>query len=183
MKNKFLNITVAALSIGAFFAVNAFGADDLGPQARQTVADFQNANPNLKSFMDNSAGYAVFPRVDKGGLVIGGARGTGLLFENGVITGRTTLTQGSIGAQVGGQRFSQIICFQSPAALSDFKNGHFQLGADIGAVAISSSVQKSLPLSYTRGVAVFTMAQSGLMVQATVGGQKFSFEPLMPTGR
>lgn len=183
MKKKIFNITAAALSTAALFAINALAADDLAVQSKQTIADFQSADPNLTSFMANSAGYAVFPSVGKGGLVVGGARGTGLLFENGVITGQTRLTQASIGAQAGGQTFSQIICFQNPGVVSNFKNGKFQLSADINAVAISSSVSKSLPLTYTRGIAVFTMPRSGLMVQAAVGGQRFSFEPLVPTGR
>jgi lipid-binding SYLF domain-containing protein len=183
MKKKILNITAAALSIGALFAVNALAADELATRANQTITSFQNADPNLKSFMANSAGYAVFPSIGKGGLVVGGARGSGLLFVNGAIAGRTTMTQGSIGAQAGGQTFSQIIVFESPTAVSNFKDGKFQLGADVNAVALSSSVSKSVPLSYTRGLAVFTMAQSGLMVQAAVSGQRFSFEPLMPTGR
>jgi lipid-binding SYLF domain-containing protein len=184
MKKKMLNITAAALSAAAaLFAVNAFAADDLAARCQQTIASFQNANPNLQSFMANSAGYAVFPSIGKGGLVVGGARGTGLLYENGAIAGRTTLTQGSFGAQVGGQTFSQIIVFESPSAVSNFKNGKFQLGADVNAVALSASVSKSVPLTYSRGLAVFTMQQSGLMVQAAVSGQRFSFEPLMPTGR
>ncbi|HLX69359.1 MAG TPA: lipid-binding SYLF domain-containing protein [Verrucomicrobiae bacterium] len=183
MKKKILNITVAALSTAALFAVNALAADDLAVRAQQTIANFQAADSSLKSFMDSSAGYAVFPSVGKGGLIVGGARGAGLLFENGAIAGRTTLTQGSIGAQAGGQTFSQIIVFQSPSAVSNFKDGKFQLGADVNAVALSSSVSKSVPLSYTRGLAVFTMQQSGLMVQAAVSGQRFTFEPLMPTGR
>lgn len=184
MKKKILKLTAAALSIGALFAVNALAAEDLQARAQQTIAEFQNADLNLKPFMNNAAGYAVFPSVGKGGLVVGGARGQGLLFENGAVTGRTTLTQGSIGAQIGGQTFSQIICFQDQSALNRFKNGNFSLSADINAVAVNSSVAKTLPLSYTRGVAVFTMARSGLMAQAAVGGQKFSFEPvMMPTGR
>jgi lipid-binding SYLF domain-containing protein len=183
MKKKFLNITAAALSIGALFAVNALAADEMATRANQTVAEFQSANPNLKSFMNSAAGYAVFPSVGKGGLVVGGARGSGVLFQNGAIVGRTTLTQGSIGAQAGGQTFSQIICFESPTALSSFKDGKFSLSADVNAIAISTSVSKTVPLTYTRGVAVFTMARSGLMVQAAVGGQRFTFEPLTPTGR
>lgn len=182
MKKKMLSLTVAALSIGALFVFNA-AADDLAAQSQQTIANFQNADSNLKPFMDKSAGYAVFPSVGKGGLIVGGAHGKGLLFENGAVTGQTTLTQGSIGAQIGGETFAQIICFENPTALSSFKNGNFQLGADVNAIALSSSVSKSAPITYTQGVAVFTMAKSGLMAQAAVGGQKFSFEPLTPTGR
>lgn len=176
-----LNITVAALSTAALFAVNAQAADDLAVQSKQTIADFQNADSSLKPFMDSSAGYAVFPSVGKGGFIVGGARGTGLLFENGVITGRTRVTQASIGAQAGGQTFSQIICFQNPAAVANFKSGKFALTADVSAVAISQGASRSA--KYTQGVAVFTQPRSGLMVQASVGGQKFSFEPLVPTGR
>lgn len=187
MKRNILKL--AALSIGAFFAVNAFAADDLAARAQQTIADFQSANPSLRTFMNNSAGYAVFPSVGKGGLVFGGARGQGLLFENGAITGRTRLTQASFGAQVGGQTFSQIIVFENPAAVSNFKSGRLQLGAGASAVAVSKSAQAGVPLTYSQGLAVFTMQQSGLMVAATVGGQKFSFEPvtasqpIAPTGR
>lgn len=190
MKKIILRITVAALSAGAFFAINARAADDLALRTKQTIADFQSADPGLRSFMNNAAGYAVFPTVDKGGLVIGGAHGDGLLFQNGVIVGRTSLTQASIGAQAGGEKFSQIIVFESPAALASFKNGKFELGADINAVAISQSVSKTAPLTYTRGLAVFTMQQNGLMAEAAVSGQKFSFQaftpaaqPLVPTGR
>ena len=185
MKKKIVNLTVAALSMGALLTVTALAADESDLQARsqQTIADFQNANPNLQSFMKSAAGYAVFPSVGKGGLVFGGARGQGLLFENGAVTGRTTLTQASFGAQAGGQTFSQIICFQDSAALSNFKNGNFSMSADVNAVAINTSVTKTLPLSYTKGIAVFTMARSGLMGQAAIGGQKFNFEPLTPTGR
>jgi lipid-binding SYLF domain-containing protein len=183
MKKKIFRITVAALSTAALFAVNAFAQDDLATRAKQTIADFQNANSNLKSFMGSSAGYAVYPSIGKGGLVVGGARGTGVLFENGAITGRTTVTQGSIGAQAGGQTYSQIIVFESPSGVSNFKNGKFQLNADVNAIALSSSVSKTLPLTYRQGLAVFTMPRSGLMAQATVGGQRFSFEPLTPTGK
>lgn len=183
MKKKILNMTIAVMSAAATLsALTALAADDdMATQAQQTIANFQSADSNLKTFMNNSAGYAVFPSVGKGGLIVGGARGKGLLYENGAITGRTTLTQASIGAQAGGQTFSQIICFESPAAVSDFKAGKFELGADISAVVASQGASQSA--KYKQGVAVFTMPKSGLMVQATVGGQKFSFEPLMPTGR
>ena len=174
----------AALSAAALFAVNALAADeDLTAQAKQTITDFQNADPSLNSVMASAAGYAVFPNVGKGGLVVGGARGEGVLFENGAVTGRTTLTQASIGAQAGGQRFAQMIIFQSPTAVSDFKNGKFTLGADVNAIALSSSVNKSIPITFTRGVAVLTMPQRGLMFQAAVAGQRFNFHPLVPTGR
>jgi lipid-binding SYLF domain-containing protein len=173
---------VAILATVATLTLDSRAADDLGAQARQTVANFVSTDPTLQSLLDNSSGYAVFPDVGKGGFIIGGARGKGVLFQKGVITGRTTMTQASIGAQAGGQSFAQIIVFQNSEAVSNFKDGKFELSADVSAVAISQGAAKAA--KFTRGVAVFTQPKSGLMVQASVGGQKFSFEPLIsPTGK
>ena len=174
-------IIASILAAAAALALVSRAAEDLGAEARQTVTNFVNTDPGLQTFIDNSAGFAVFPDVGKGGFIVGGARGKGVLFEKGVITGQTTMTQASIGAQVGGQSFEQIIFFENPGAVSDFKGGRFALGADVSAVAVSQGASKSA--KFSRGVAVFTMPKSGLMVQASVGGQKFSFEPLIsPTG-
>ena len=173
---------VSILAAVATLALISRAADDLGTQARQTVANFVSADSSLQTFVDNSAGYAVFPDVGKGGFIVGGARGKGVLFEKGAITGRTTMTQASIGAQAGGQSFAQIIFFENAGAVSDFKDGKFALGADVSAVAVSQGAAKSA--KFSKGVAVFTQPKSGLMVQASVGGQKFSFEPLItPTGK
>jgi lipid-binding SYLF domain-containing protein len=114
---------------------------------------------------------------------VGGARGKGIVFEKGNPIGRATMTQASIGAQAGGQTFEQVIFFETPGALSDFKSGKFEMSADISAVAASEGASKSA--AYKKGVAVFTLSKKGLMVQASVGGQKFKFEPeaMQPTGR
>lgn len=161
--------------------LDAQAANDLALQSKQTIADFKNADPEIKTFFDNAAGYAVFPDVGKGGFIVGGARGKGLLFEKGAITGQTTMTQASIGAQAGGQSFAQIIFFETPAAVSDFKSGKFEMSADVSAVVVAQGAAQSA--KYKQGVAVFAMPKKGLMVQASVGGQKFKFEPLIsPTG-
>jgi lipid-binding SYLF domain-containing protein len=93
------------------------------------------------------------------------------------------MTQGSIGAQAGGQTFAQLILFQTQAALDNFKSGKFSLGADVSAVAVTEGASKNA--RFKEGIAVFTLPIKGLMVQATVGGQKFSFQPeaMEPTGR
>src|SRR5579862_5687350 len=130
-------ILASILTAATVLALASRAADDLGAQARQTVANFVNADPGLQTFIDNSAVYAVFPDVGKGGFIVGGARGKGVLFEKGAITGQTTMTQASIGAQAGGQSFAQIIFFQNPAAVSDFKSGKFEMGADVSAVVVS----------------------------------------------
>lgn len=183
MKQKIPNLILPAISVMALFLTsNVRAANDLQLQSQQAIADFQAADPEIKSFIDNSAGYAVFPDVGKGGFIVGGARGKGLLFEKGTITGQATMTQASIGAQAGGQSFAQIIFFETPGAVSDFKSGKFEMGADVSAVVVSQGASKSA--KYKDGVAVFAMPKKGLMVQASVGGQKFKFEPLIsPTGK
>jgi len=102
------------------------------------------------------------------------------VYEKGKLVGRATMTQASIGAQAGGQSFAEIIFFETPAAVSDFKTGKFEMSADVSAVAARQGAAQSA--KYKNGVAVFVLPKKGLMVQASIGGQKFKFEPLQPTG-
>ncbi len=159
----------------------ALAEGDIQSDSQQAIANFKNADSGLKTFIDNSAGYAVFASVGKGGFIVGGAHGKGVLYEHGAIAGITSMTQASIGAQAGGQSFSEIIFFQTPSAVSDFKAGKFEISADVSAVVASEGASKSA--KYKEGVAVFTLPKKGLMVQASIGGQKFNYEPLTPTGR
>jgi lipid-binding SYLF domain-containing protein len=182
MKNKKVNMALMVLSVAAVLSVvSARAQEDLKTESQQAVTNILNADPSVKKFVDESAGYAIFPSVGKGGMIVGGAHGKGLLYEKGAVTGQTSMTQASIGAQAGGQAFSEIIFFQTPQAVTDFKAGQFEMGADIGAVAVSKGAAQSA--NYKNGVAVFTLPKKGLMVQASVGGQKFKFEPLQPTGK
>ena len=63
----------------------------------------------LKPYFKEAKGYAVFPNVAKAGFGIGGARGKGEVFEDGKVIGSATLTQLTVGFQLGGQAFIQII--------------------------------------------------------------------------
>jgi len=182
MKNKSYKMVLAVFSAAAMCSVfTAFAEDDLQSESQQAIASFQRADSNLKTFVDNSAGYAVFPDVGKGGLIVGGAHGKGLLYEHGAVSGKTSMTQASIGAQAGGQSFAEIIFFQSPSAVGDFKAGKFEISADVSAVIAAEGASKSA--KYKDGVVVFALPKKGLMVQASIGGQKFNYEPLVPTGR
>jgi lipid-binding SYLF domain-containing protein len=116
----------------------------------------------------------VFPTVGKGAVGVGGAYGRGVLYEGGVVTGYCDLTQGSIGLQLGGQAYSQIIAFSTAEALTLFKTGNFAFDAQATAVALKSGAGANA--KYSNGVAVFTMDESGLMFEASIGGQKFSYE-------
>lgn len=182
MKNKLQKMFIAAFCMMAAFSasyVHAAAAavdPELKSQVNQTLAQFEQADPSMTQLLNQSAGYAVFPNVGKGGLIVGGAHGKGLVFQQGKIIGEASMTQATIGAQAGGQTFSELVVFQDSNALREFKSGNFKMRAEAGAVAATEGAAKVA--KFDQGIAVFTMGQKGLMVQAAVGGQKFHFRPL-----
>jgi lipid-binding SYLF domain-containing protein len=163
---------VAPLALGGI--ARAVSADNVG-DADKTVKLYKKTDPGLATFFDNSAGYAVFPGIAKGGAGLGGAYGKGILFEKGKAIGRTTLTQMTAGLQLGGQTYSEIIFFESDKALKEFKGSNFAFSAQASAVALKSGA--SVNAKYRDGVAVVSATKAGLMFEASVGGQKFTFEP------
>ncbi len=146
---------------------------ELVAQARQTAAVFNRADPSIDTFFRRSVGYVVFPSVAKGGLGIGGAHGVGILFENGAAVGKVTLNQVSVGAQAGGQEFSQMVFYDVPSALAELKAGKAQLSGQLSAVALKQGAAANA--RFKNGVAVFTATKGGLMFEASVGGQKFEY--------
>ena len=158
-----------------------------------TVQLFKNAGQS-GTFFNKAHGYAVFPTIGKGALGIGGARGKGRVYVQGRHVGDTTLTQVSIGFQVGGQAFSQIVFFEDERAFREFSSGQFGFGAGVSAVAITAAASASASTTgatagvsggkkdattsgeYYRGMAVFTIAKGGLMYEAALAGQKFSYK-------
>lgn len=149
---------------------------DLRSQAVTALNNAYAADPSLRAYIDHSAGYAVFPTVGKGGLIVGGGYGKGVLFEHGVATGYSDMTQATVGAQVGGQSFTQIIAFETPEAVQNFKSGNFSFNAQVTAVALQSGAAANAKPS--QGVTVFVLGEKGLMAEASVGGQKFRFQPI-----
>lgn len=167
---------ILATSLMAASSIGLAGWDPEKEQkAAEAIAEFKQADPDLKVFFDKAYGYAVFPTVGKGAMGIGGAHGKGVVYEKGKVVGSTSLTQLTIGFQLGGQAYREIIFFENAAALQDFKEGNFELGAQVSAVAVTAGA--SADADYAGGVAVFTMAKGGLMYEASVGGQKFSYTP------
>jgi lipid-binding SYLF domain-containing protein len=138
----------------------------------------------------------VFPTIGKGGFFVGGARGKGRVFEQGKYIGDTTMTQGTVGFQFGGQAYSEIIFFEDKAALDQFTRGNFEFGAQAQAVAITASASATATTTgasasaaatqhdatsagtYYKGMAIFTVAKGGLMYEASIGGQKFHYKPI-----
>lgn len=157
-----------------------------------TIATFADS-PDVENFFKDNYGCAIFPTIGKGGIGIGGAHGKGWVFRKGALTGEVRMTQVTIGWQLGGQAYSQIIFFKDAAAYKDFTAGNFELGAQASAVAITVGVSAQADTSsgagagagnsharrdYVNGMAIFTVAKGGLMYEASVGGQKFNFRPI-----
>lgn len=148
--------------------------DQLEVDVARAIIAIKAADPGIQSFFDDAAGYAVFPDVGKAGIGIGGAHGKGLVIVGDEVVGHTTLTQVTVGFQLGGQIYSEFVFFKDTTALDNFKRGNYELGAQASAVAAKKGA--SADTSYDSGVAIFTNTGTGLMYEATVGGQKFSYE-------
>lgn len=146
---------------------------DLVTEARQTMALYGQKDPGIEAFFRRSVGHVVFPSVAKGGLGIGGAHGVGILFENGAAVGKVTMNQVSVGAQAGGQEFSQIVFYDVPNALAELKAGRAQFSSQLSAVALKQGAAANA--RFKNGVAVFTATKGGLMLEASVAGQKFEY--------
>jgi len=160
----------------------------------ETIALFKKAGQSA-GFFRTCYGYAVFPTIGKGGLVIGAAHGSGHVYEKGRMIGDTSMTQVSVGLQAGGQAYSEMIFFKDKRALQEFTSGNFEFSADASAVAITAGASASAATTgtgagasggkndavtagdYYKGMAIFTIAKGGLMYQAAVAGQKFSYKP------
>ncbi|MEL6917336.1 MAG: YSC84-related protein [Bacteroidota bacterium] len=134
------------------------------------------SDSGLESFFNNSAGYVLFPNVGKGGFIVGGASGNGVVYANGELIGMAGLKKLNIGLQAGGQAIIEVIFFETDVDLNRFMEGKFAFAAEASAVAVKSGV--AVNAKYKDGVAVFAMPKAGLMADASVGGQKFSYRPL-----
>ena len=155
-------------------ALRADEKADRTKEVKEAIALFQDADSTTADTLAKAVGYAVFPKVGKGGLGIGGARGSGQVLEKGAAVGETSLTQVSIGLQAGGQVYSELIIFENPRVLADFKKGNFEFSAQVSAVAAASGASRNA--KFDHGVKVLTLAKKGLMYEASVGGQKFGFK-------
>jgi lipid-binding SYLF domain-containing protein len=186
-------LRISLLSLLALLPWNvARAADEDDYQKAMEV--FQSAGESSHYFR-TAYGYALFPTIGKAGIGIGGARGTGRVYRQGAWVGDATMTQLTVGLQLGGQAYSQIIFFEDQRAFDEFTGGNFEFGAQATAVAITAAAgattsttgssaqasggQKDATTvgTYYKGMAVFTVAKGGLMYEASIGGQKFSYKP------
>jgi hypothetical protein len=143
--------------------------------AKLALAALEKADPGLTRFFDGSAGYAVFATVGKGAVGVGGAHGTGVVFEHGRAVGEVSLNQLTVGLALGGQSYTEIVFFETARSLADFKKSKFTMAAQVSAVVAAAGASKNA--KYVEGVSVFTLAKGGVMVEASVGGQRFNYLP------
>jgi lipid-binding SYLF domain-containing protein len=188
-KNYYLTIAITLVLVFAF--VGPVKADKFS----DTIEVYKKAE-SVQPFFESAYGYAVFPTVGKGGIGIGGAYGKGQVYKGGKVTGETSLLKATIGFQLGGQAFSEIIFFEDKRAYDDFTSGEFEFDASASAVAITAGVQakagtegttagasagpatgKQAKSTYNKGMAIFIHTKGGLMYEAAIGGQKFKFTP------
>ncbi len=177
MKKLLISAFVMAFALSSSLAFSAWDKDEsieLDQKAKEAITAFKSADSSVENFFSQSVGYVVIPTVGKAGFGIGGARGKGVLYENGAVTAVVTLSQLSIGFQWGGQAYSEFIFFQDTPTLTNFKQGNYELGAQVSAVAVTAGV--SADAAFVDGMAIFTQAKGGLMYEAAVGGQKFKVE-------
>jgi lipid-binding SYLF domain-containing protein len=166
--------TFALLPLPLLLVVDAPPGRDTHEDVVHTIAAFTKKDPGIDRFLTGAVGYAVFPTVGKGAIGVGGAHGTGELLVSGKAIGKVSLTQVTVGFQFGGQAYSEIIFFEQRSTLDGFKHGDFAFAAQATAVALTAGAAANA--AYRNGVAVFTMAKGGLMYEASIGGQKFSYK-------
>jgi len=176
--------------IAAFAFASPLKASD--PDEDQVALKKLLQSDVVAKFHKSAYGYAVFPTIGKGGIGIGGAHGTGGVYRGGKKTGDASMTQLSIGLQLGGQAYRQVIYFEDKRAFDEFTSGSFEFGAQAEAIAITASAgaqagtegasasanENQAEAKYRKGMVVFTMGKGGLMYQATIGGQKYDYTPL-----
>jgi lipid-binding SYLF domain-containing protein len=190
---KLLSLILSvALPLGFSMVSLAAEAEDYS----KTINGFRES-PAVAKFFKDSYGYAVFPTIGKAGFVVGGSYGKGQVYRSGKVTGKSTVVEGSIGFQYGGEAFSEIIFFKDKRTYDQFTSGSFEFDATAQAVAITAGAQVQggttgasagasagpktgvqAETQYVNGMAIFVHAKGGLMVEFSIGGQKFTFEPI-----
>jgi lipid-binding SYLF domain-containing protein len=195
MKTSIRALTIAAALAASITTATIAQADPAPVKYDETVALFRHAGKSA-AFFHHSYAYAVFPNIGEGAFVVGGAGGKGGVFVGGKQTGVATIAKVSVGFQAGGKDFSEIIFFKDKRALDEFESGNFEFGADASVIAITAAADAGAGTTgaqagasggekdakteghYYKGMVVFTIAKGGLMYQAAVAGQKFSYKPL-----
>jgi len=179
-KNNLIRLVIFALTF--FILPRSLKAQDaeekqkILSESTKAKEAFMKEDPSMSNLFTSSYGYVIFPKITKAGLVVGGSGGYGAVYEKGKSIGTAKAAQVTVGAQIGAQSYREVIFFENKDVLDRFKDNKVEFSAEISAVAVKSGVSKNA--KYTNGVAIFTDDLGGLMAEASVGGQKFTYKPL-----
>ncbi|MGC4103552.1 lipid-binding SYLF domain-containing protein [Ferruginibacter sp.] len=179
-KNSIIGLSLSLLiSAALIIPLNSTGSDDhkkIINDSKDAKAAFIKTDPSMKSLFTSSYGYAILPNVGKGAVGVGGAAGNGVVYEKGKIIGTAKMLQVSVGFQFGGQAYREVIFFENKEALDHFKNDKIEFAGQVSAIAAKNDA--SANTQYRDGVKVFTEGKNGLMVEAAIGGQRFTYSAL-----
>ncbi|UPK67630.1 YSC84-related protein [Chitinophaga filiformis] len=142
--------------------------------SRKAKAAFVQTDKLMDALFDHSYGYVIFPNVGKGAAGVGGAAGRGAVYEKGKFIGLAKMVQVTAGFQFGGQAYREVIFFEDKAALDHFKDNKLEFSGQASAIAAKEGAAANV--KYRDGVLVFTQEKGGLMLEAALGGQKFTYQ-------
>lgn len=175
-KRSFFTALFLSLALSFTLSAQVGGwKPELVKDSKEALNKMLDKNSKLKVFYNKAYGYAVFPKVTKAGIGLGGAAGKGAVYKNHQVVGSSNLKQASLGLQLGGQQYSEVIFFENKKSFDHFINGKLKFDAQASAVALTEGA--SIDAAYHEGVAVFTRTLGGLMYEASIGGQHFKFKP------
>ncbi len=178
-KNVVMRMTIALTFCGLLMSsfVSAQNSKDakLIADSKNAKAAFIRSDGLMQNLFNKSYAYVVFPNIGKGAIGVGGAAGSGIVFQDGKPIGRAKMKQVTVGFQFGGQTYREVIFFENAAALDRFKGNNFEFSAQASAVAVTKGASGNV--KYSEGVMIFTQEKKGLMYEASIGGQKFSYSP------
>ncbi len=175
---KISKMTTVVLALLASISMNAQvngWNPELESNSKEALNTILEKTPKLEAFKNEAYGYAVFPRITKAAIGVGGAAGNGIVYKDDIVVGAAHLKQATVGIQFGGQQYAEVIFFESKETFEKFINGKLKFDAQASAVALKAGA--AIDAAYQDGVAVFTATKGGLMYEASIGGQHFKYEP------
>jgi lipid-binding SYLF domain-containing protein len=179
MKYAFLPLmAIAAIAVAGCESTGGNTAaqqDTLNQRAQIALQEMTRTDPGLQNVINNAYGYAVFPDVSKAAVGIGAGGGNGVVYQQGQMVGRATLNQGSVGIQIGGESFAELVVFKDRPAMDVFENGNLNFGADATATAVKAGAAAAT--QFNNGTMIYVLPKGGLMAGVSILGQKFNFMP------
>ena len=172
---KIAAFTVLSAMLGACSSME-WSANRIDSEADDALVVFQEEVNGAKVFLDQAAGYLVFPRAIKAGLVVGAETGEGTLRVGGKTIDYFRITSGSIGFQAGAQARSIVIAFMTQSSLQQFQNSNgWRVGIDGSVALIDMGAGKTIDSQNVRDPVVgFIFGSAGLMYNLTLEGTRFT---------